>query len=351
MNLIAFISKFFPNPVFLKKIINSTFLTMLIYLIIKRIQIYRKKAHKRLVFKPTAENKTIVNALEPLDYIPAFFLPTFLSQGLYDELIPSKFVKFKREYIVNPSDNGLISLDWAVPKERVTKSNKLLILIHGLSGGSESVYIRDIAYSFVSTYSVVVIHARGINDTPLHVPILYHAGFTTDIKFALNYIKNSFSFEYVFMIGISMGANLSYKFLANDRSFDNYITGYMNLSNFFNQLAAVIKNYKSLVDFVLLKGKKGYLTSHKDMILSNKNIDVEKALNSTSVRNFDSETLVKMHGFEDFADYYSKTESGPDIDKLKNIKTMILVAKDDPIVHLFPKDINKSKFLCKYINI
>ena len=340
-SLTSLIEKIISNFAFLKKILSSTFLTWIVFLLMKRIQVLKKKDLKELIYKKTQTNNSIIMALEPLDYVPAFFIPTYLTQALYHEFSTPLNIFFKREYLYNPIDKGVISLDWTISHNRnIMHNDKVMIIVHGLSGGSDTPYIRDIVNGFMVNFSVVVIHARGINDTPLHTPTLYHAGFTEDIKIALNHIKENFNYKYRFLLGISMGANITYKLLANDRSFDQYLTGFINISNFFHQVAAMIVNQGSLTDFFLLQSKKGYLIKHKDMIKANLKVDVEKALCTTHLRDFDEETLTKMHGFVDTEDYYSKTESGPDIDKLKNIKTLILIAKDDPIVFLFPRDFN-----------
>lgn len=319
---------------------------MISFLVYKRIQVLRKKNTKTLFYKETEENQSLINAMEPLDYIPSFITPTYLAQGIYHEYCSKKELDFKRQFLVNTEDNGVISIDWCVTPSlngRNGKHMRLLIIVHGLAGGSEQNYIRDITEEFKDSYQVVVIHARGINDTPLGTPKLYHAGFTMDLNFAIDYIRKNFNFKHRFLMGISMGANITYKLLANTRSFDDYFTGYINISNFFNQLATVIKNSGNLTDYFLLNSKKGYLRKHVDMVSYNANIEIKTGFNATTVRDFDNEILVKMHGFSDSEDYYSSTESGPDISKLLNIKTLILVAKDDPIVHLFERDYKKSK--------
>lgn len=336
------LKKFIDNFSVLKRIFSSTFLTMLIFLIMKRIQIIKTKERKQLYFKKTIENLTIINSMEPLDYVPAFFIPTFLTQAAYLELSKPLSVYFKREYLMIPFDSGLISLDWAVPHCRnINHSERLLIIIHGTSGGSETPYIRDIVQGYLHNYSVVVIHARGINDTPLFNPKLYHAGLVEDIRVAIDSIRKGHKFKYVFLMGLSMGANIAYKFLANERGFDNYIDGHLNISNFFHSIEALLMNSGSITEKMLLLSKKGYMSKHLNMLKANKDIDIEKALECVTIRDFDNETVTKMFGYYDCEEYYKNTASGSDLEKLKNIKTLILIAKDDPIVFLFPRDYNK----------
>lgn len=410
------LKKLFSLLSIFKKVLGVSLTCALFYLLYKKYQQIKKKSMSNLIYKTSKENKYIVNSMLPLNFVPSFMFPTYLTQACYHELKNIQRTYFKREYIINEEDSGLISLDWAVfynrklmtlnnynkaiysksfkkwintfnSKEKKSSdleyftnkksyhysnllSNKecknnlslsyntssfyieeteihkerLLVIIHGLTGGSETVYIRDIVDAYVNDYSVVIIHARGINDTPLHTIQATHAGFTKDIEYTLNYIRKSYpSFKYVFLMGISMGANVSYQLLAKNRSFDDYILGYICISNPFHQLNVMQAHTKSLTDYFLYNGKLSYLLKNKDILFNHPNFDYERIINSKSTCEFDNEMLCKLYGYENPKDYYNKTSSGPLIDKLINIKTLILVSKDDPIVYLTKEDCKKSK--------
>jgi predicted alpha/beta-fold hydrolase len=301
---------------------------------------------KKLTFKETTENINIIKNMEPLDFIPAFFIPTYLTQAGFHEMKNIQTTFFKREYIINDEDNGLISLDWVtISNKTESHRDRVLVIMHGLSGGSDTLYIRDIADAFKYKYSVVVLHARGINDTPLITTQSNHAGFTKDIKYSLNYIRANYSFKYRFLLGVSMGANLTYQLLAKERCFDDYLTGYLSISNPFHQLIVMKNQTGCVTDFFLLMGKKEYMLKHKEILLAHPNFDFNKICNTNITRDFDNEYLAKLNGYESAEDYYNKTSSGPLIDKLINIKTLILVSKDDPIVFLFDDDYEKSKLV------
>lgn len=332
------IKKLIFNLKFLPKLLNSGFLIYLSYLIYKRIELLRKKAVTKTVFKNTYENRVILNQLEPIDFIPSFFIPSYLTQAGFHEYKSVQKTFFKREYILT-KDKGLTSLDWVSGN----KKDNLLIIVHGMTGGSESLYIRDISEGFSNNYSVVTIHARGINDTPLITPFVYCAASTEDVANALRHLRKNYSFKHVFLMGISMGANITYKLLANNYEFNDYLTGFINISNFFHQLTSVQKNKDTLTDYFLVKLQKGYLHKYVDILKFNKDIDYDFLINkATRLEQLIGTIGVKMFKYESEEDYYRKTESGPDIDKIK-IKTLILVAKDDPIVMLYNEDYSKSK--------
>lgn len=346
LQLIAVLKSILVKIKILTKILNHTFFSFIAFFIYKRIQVLRKKTMKTIYMKKSVENISLINSMEPLDYVPSFFTPTYISQALYLEYSSSLKLEFKREYLINPEDNGLISIDWCISSLKGNRAafDKLLIIVHGLAGGSEQNYVRDIIEEFRHKFQVLVIHNRGINDTPLSTPKFYHAGFVSDLKHTVEYLKLNFKFKFRFLLGVSIGANITYKFLANDRSYDNYFTGFINISNFFNQLAAMVRNANTITDYFLLQSKKGYLRKHEAIMSADKTISVKAALNSVRVRDFDNEILVRPNGFSDSEEYYTVTQSGSDIGKLINIRTLILVAKDDPIVFLYDRDYITSKF-------
>jgi predicted alpha/beta-fold hydrolase len=71
------------------------------------------------------------------------------------------------------SDGGRVSLDWVDPK---SDSNPTLtvVILHGLTGGSQESYIRHfIVEASKKNWRCVVFNMRGAADTQLHVIPLY----------------------------------------------------------------------------------------------------------------------------------------------------------------------------------
>ena len=77
------------------------------------------------------------------------------------------YVEYEREFF-QLKDSGLMSIDWKFPRQ---KTNKILLIIPGLSGGSHSEYVRTaVNASSREGFDVGVIHGRGIAGTPIKVP-------------------------------------------------------------------------------------------------------------------------------------------------------------------------------------
>jgi len=103
---------------------------------------------------------------------------------------------------------------------------------------------------------VVVVQYRGINNTPLLTPKTFHAGDTTDIAFAMNYLKNKYPDYACYTIGTSMGANIFVRLFANDHSFDHYVKGFISVSNPFNLTVLEKRNRGTVIDYFLQRRQK-----------------------------------------------------------------------------------------------
>jgi predicted alpha/beta-fold hydrolase len=197
----------------------------------------------------------------------------------YNEIKPNIKINFKRE-LLKTEDGGMISLDWAV-RPIDTKETRLIVILHGLTGGSESSYIRDIVHGLLENENnkIVVVQYRGINDSPLLTPKSFHAGDTTDIHFALNYLRKEYSQLACYTIGTSMGANILVKLFSQDHSFDDYIKGFVSISNPFDILTLEERNRGNVVDYFLRRRQQSYIKRHYEVL---KTLGRNNLINQTS---------------------------------------------------------------------
>jgi predicted alpha/beta-fold hydrolase len=71
-----------------------------------------------------------------------------------------KAIDYDREYIVLP-DGGTLSIDWQ--SGPVSDDANVIIILHGLTGGSHSQYVRNAVHKLGNAgYRVGVLHNRGI---------------------------------------------------------------------------------------------------------------------------------------------------------------------------------------------
>lgn len=295
-------------------------------------------------------NLHIVEALGDLNYRSPFTLPTCIQQMIYDGFILKDNANYCREFL-RLSDDSQVALDW-LNKPLIDKPRKLIVILHGLTGGSESCYIQNIAntYSKDTSTRVVCINYPGINSNPLKTSKSFHPGYTNYLKETLDHFKETYKDEKIFLIGASMGANIMANFLAESEAHSkNYnIRAFVSVSNPFHIEEVEKINRWGLIDFYLLDRMKSYVKEHLQVVSKDSKLNLDKMLKARTYREFDSEYTCKVFGFSDVDEYYRKVGS---FDKLAliNVPSLFLNARNDKLSPIYKINLNVCKgFNCSH---
>jgi predicted alpha/beta-fold hydrolase len=163
---------------------------------------------------------------------------------IQDQLRSLFYMKLNRQSLVL-EDGGLATLDWA--DEPATPDAPILLLLHGLNGGSSAKYIRCLiwpAHSLALTCYVrgmmriaqdrgfwpVAINNRGHNDTELKVasplfklvlthrqtPVVVSGAYTEDLRYIIRHVRDLHPQRRLYAVGFSMGANILCKYLGTE---------------------------------------------------------------------------------------------------------------------------------------
>ena len=86
----------------------------------------------------------------------------------------------------------------------------MLIVLHGLSGGSQEVYLRHVVAPLVAdgSWEVCVVNSRGCAQTKINTGVLYNARATWDVRQSVKWLRKTFPNRPLFGIGFSLGANI-----------------------------------------------------------------------------------------------------------------------------------------------
>lgn len=330
-----------------KGTIKLSFLSLFLFLAHKQIPYFNTFT---MEYVNTDKNRKLIDALLPIDYHPCLFMPNCLSQMIYNEIKSSPNVIYKREYI-KTHDDALISLDWVddgiISNEKnirddFKKYSKILVILHGLTGGSESSYIREIVdeYKKLNSFKIVVVNYRGINETPLVTPAIYHAGYTEDINTAMKHIKRMYPNLRCYALGTSMGANIFTKLFANTDEFNEYVKGFISISNPFNCYEVEKRNRGTILDFFLIQRQIKYVEKHQSVL--KQIVDIEKLALINNYRDFDDLVTLKMfESFENVDDYYIKSSSYKDVENLQ-IPSLFFNSKDDKLSPIDTLDLENT---------
>lgn len=281
----------------------------------------------------------------PLIENSTFEPPKFYSNGHLQTIYQTLFrkvdgVKYQRERIETP-DGDFLDLDWSL-----VNSKKLVILIHGLEGSSEAVYIKALVKTLNKNgYDTVSMNMRGCSGETNKLFRAYHSGATEDLEAVVSHILKTKPQKKIGIVSVSLGGNLTLKYLGEKaEKIAPEICGAVTFSVPCDLLGSSyeLKKLKCKIytkRFLIRLSKKIQLKAKQ---FPNK-IDVEKLKTFKNLSEFDDFFTAPVHGFKNAEDYYKKCSSKQFLTKIK-IPTLLVNAQNDPFLSesCFPIDEAKS---------
>ncbi|KAF8308152.1 AB-hydrolase YheT [Clavulina sp. PMI_390] len=177
--------------------------------------------------------KTFLEARVPslfAGFKPTWWLPNGHVQTIYMTLADFTNVDqvvYERTLLRTP-DGGSLGLDVTPPSSSdyahtLSDDTPIIVVKHGLTGGSYEPYVRSILASACKPksegglgYRAVVINFRGCAGTKITSPQFYSAGHTDDLRTGLLFISERWPRAPLVGIGFSLGANVLTRYLGEE---------------------------------------------------------------------------------------------------------------------------------------
>lgn len=260
-------------------------------------------------------------------------LQTFLHEFVRD--IPE--MEFERVLI--PTEDGFqIALDYKVREKsrQWEKDCPIMLIIHGVTGGSHSQYVRHYAKTLEKhNIRPIVLNARGCSSSELKSPVYFACHFTDDIHCAVTHIKNEFPGSPILATAYSLGANLLTKYVG-EQGRDCKLTSAIACANPFDWMkidkwlrTGVFNKY--VYNFILTKSLTNYLGRHKHVFDDHETVKIDRVLESTTLQEYDTLITCNLWGFESIEQYYLLS-SGKRFLKNISIPFLTIQALDDPLI-------------------
>jgi hypothetical protein len=237
-------------------------------------------------------------------------------------------VVYNRERI-ETWDDDFLDLDWSK-----IGSKKLIIISHGFEGSSQRVYAKGLVKILnANGFDVCVWNFRGCSGEDNRQYFGYHSGKTEDLNFVIEHILANNSYDEHHLIGVSMGGNLTLKFLGEEmwnvvNKIDSavavsvpihYETSFPHLCNGWNKIYER-RFTKQVKDKVLLK-----------QALFPDAMNYKYIAESKNLWEFTTRCTVPMHGFKDIHDYNVKVQASSFLKKIKT-NTLLINTDNDPLL-------------------
>jgi predicted alpha/beta-fold hydrolase len=259
--------------------------------------------------------------------------PLYLRNGHVQTIYPALFrkvtgVRYQRERI-ETADGDFLDLDWS----RV-KSRRLAIISHGLEGSTDRSYVRGMARALNQAHiDILAWNYRGCSGVPNRSLRMYHNGVVDDLHEVVAHACGTGMYDAVFLIGFSLGGNLSLLYLGKDvHQVPSAVKGAVVFSVPCD-LTHAAKQLEKRTNKVYMRR---FLLMLHDKIKAKQHRFPEALDDSgyhriTTFKQFDDRYTAPIHGFADARDYWEKCSSRPWITSI-GVPVLIINALDDPFL-------------------
>jgi predicted alpha/beta-fold hydrolase len=279
------------------------------------------------------------------DYKP----PVFFKNRHFLTIFPSLFrnikpVSYARTRI-ETKDKDFIDLDFST-----RGSDKIVILLHGLEGSSNSKSVTGMVNVFNhDNFDTVSMNFRGCSGEPNKELRYYHSGETEDLGAVVNYIHSLNKYRSIHIVGFSMGGNILLKFLGEKGdNVSGKVESAVALSvpcDLKDGATEMGKRHNTVYMKRFIQELKQKLLLKRDLFPGKINMDNYKLIRN--FRQFDEKYTAPINGFKSAEDYWEKSSSINYLSKIK-IRTLLINALDDPFLgkKCFPyEEARNSRFL------
>lgn len=257
-------------------------------------------------------------------WLPGGHLQTIWPYLLGAPALPLRRTRWER------ADGDFNDLDWLDGPDDAP----LVVLFHGLEGGSRSHYARALMHALGRAgWRGVVAHFRGCSGEPNRLPRAYHAGDSAEIAALLAHLRQQAGDAPIYAVGVSLGGNALLKWLGE----------WGHRARDFVLRAAAVSAPLDLpaAGRALDRGLNRLYAWHFLVSLKRK-IRQKRAAHVHhlgqldlggiwTLRAFDDRVTAPLHGFRDAEDYWRRASARPWLVRIA-VPTLILNARNDPFL-------------------
>jgi uncharacterized protein len=268
---------------------------------------------------------------------PAWWLSNPHLQTIYPVLfrkVPSP-ATYRRERLLT-TDKDFIDIDFCGEGDK-----PLIILLHGLTGSSQSGYIKGLQHALLKQgFRSAAMNFRGCSGQSNDRARCYHSGETEDIQFVYETLRQREPDTPLAAVGFSLGGNVLLKWLGEQgQSVNLFAAVAVSVPLLLGVCATKLdKGFAKFYRGNLLQELKAYMDiklQHLQGIGQTEEADKVKQLGDLSGINsfwqYDDRVVAKLHGFDDVYDYYRRSSSRHCLKSI-SVPTLLIQAVDDPFM-------------------
>ncbi len=275
-----------------------------------------------------------MTTFELAPYVPSKWLPGGHTQTVFGRMVRHKFgIIFQRRRLDTP-DGDFIDLDLPeVAGHLLPEDAPVVLLLHGLEGNARRSYARETYYRLAQRgIRSVGMNYRSCSGEMNRLARFYHSGATDDVALALQAVADWFPNSPRGLIGFSLGANLTLKFVGEQGAkAKEWVDTAVAVSPPFDMKKSAALMERGLSRFYtrhFLRSLHQKVQAKADLLAPH--LDVDTLLAARTFREFDNYGTSRLAGFRDADDYYAQCSTAQFVPHIQ-VPTLILRALDDPL--------------------
>lgn len=229
------------------------------------------------------------------------------------------------------SDGDFVDLDWLDG----AGDAPVVLVLHGLEGSTGSHYVVGLLREAAARgWRAAALNFRSCSGELNRLPRFYHSGDTGDLDEVVRLLVERDPDVCLGVVGVSLGGNVLLKWLG-EREVDvpKQLQGAVAISVPFDLVACARALDRGLPRLLYTTN---FLRTLKAKVRRKARVfpgfvDVAAVLRARTFAQYDRALTAPLHGFADEMDYWTRSSSGPYLDRVRR-PTLLINALDDPFV-------------------
>ncbi|RDL35013.1 Hydrolase, alpha fold family [Venustampulla echinocandica] len=218
-------------------------------------------------------------------------------------------------------------------------SRPMLVILHGLSGGSHEAYLRHVIAPLIGAeddrqWEACVVNSRGCAMHKITSPILYNARATWDCRQTVSWLRKTFPNRPLFGIGFSLGANILTNYIGEEGEHCMLKAAVICSSPWNLDVGSMALQStwigREIYSKTLGTNMKKLLALHEDEVRKGGKLDFEKIKKVKYLHEFDREVQGPSWGYPTEGAYYRDASSTDSLFGVR-IPLFSISAADDPV--------------------
>lgn len=285
-------------------------------------------------------NNEFTPGLSRSPFQPAWWLRNPHMQTLYPALFRTVPRLRRVREKLNLSDGDWLHIDWHLPRAWANSGLPLVIIVHGLSGSSDSQYVLGMQHAFDSMgWASLAMNCRGSTE-PTASLRAYHAGAYADVAAVIAAVTERYADVPLALIGFSLGGAMSLNYLAHQQQPPQlFAAAAVSVPLDLAACSARLdQGFSRVYRKHLLKELMHYWQAKQVALQTAGKTDDATRLATLLAQgpfqrfyDYDRDLIAPLHGFGSAEDYYQRCSPLPQLKHI-SIPTLVLQAADDPFL-------------------